>query len=86
MSVGARRASRRGWIVGAALLGLVIAKLFVVDLSNLETMARIVSFVTVGVLMLVIGYLAPLPPSEQPPGEQPGEPPGESVGTAEAVT
>ena len=53
----------------------------VVDLSNLETMARIVSFVSVGVLMLVIGYLAPLPPSEQP-----SKPPDESVGTAEAVT
>ena len=64
MSVGARRASRRGWGVGAALLGLVIVKLFAVDLSNLETVARIVSFVSVGVLMLVIGYLAPLPPGE----------------------
>jgi uncharacterized membrane protein len=77
MSVGARRASRRGWIAGAALLGAVIVKLFAVDLSNLETVARIVSFVSVGVLMLIIGYVAPLPPEEppsQPEGESPGEP------------
>ena len=49
-------------MIGAGLLGLVIVKLFLVDLSNLETVARIVSFVSVGVLMLIIGYLAPLPP------------------------
>ncbi len=52
------------WIVGASLLGLVILKLFALDLANLETVARIVSFITVGVLMLIIGYFAPIPPSQ----------------------
>ena len=52
------------WIVGASLLGLVILKLFVLDLANLGTVARIVSFITVGVLMLIIGYFAPIPPSQ----------------------
>jgi uncharacterized membrane protein len=32
-----------------------------VDLSNSGSIARIVSFMGVGGLMLVIGYLAPLP-------------------------
>ena len=63
MSFGKRRVMRPVWIVGASLLGLVILKLFMLDLANLETVARIVSFITVGVLMLIIGYFAPIPPS-----------------------
>jgi uncharacterized membrane protein len=55
--------SRFVWMVGAALLGVVVAKLFVVDLSNVGTLARIVSFLVVGALMLIIGYVSPLPPS-----------------------
>ena len=74
MGVGARRTLRSSWIVGAALLAVVILKLFLVDLGNLSLVARIVSFISVGVLMLVIGYLAPLPPrarSEAQTGETP---------------
>jgi uncharacterized membrane protein len=54
---------------GAALLGVVIAKLFVVDLSRVGSVERIVSFVGVGLLMLVVGYVSPLPPAQeiQPP-------------------
>jgi len=63
MGVGARRSVRVSWLAGAALLALVIVKLFTVDLSRLDTVARITSFITVGVLMLVIGYFAPLPPA-----------------------
>jgi uncharacterized membrane protein len=48
-------------MVGAALLVVVVAKLALVDLSNSGSIARIVSFMGVGGLMLVIGYLAPLP-------------------------
>jgi uncharacterized membrane protein len=33
-----------------------------VDLSNVGTIARIVSFIGVGVLMLVVGYFSPVPP------------------------
>ena len=51
------------WMAGAVLLGIVVLKLFVVDLSNVGTLARIVSFLVVGVLMLVIGYVSPLPPA-----------------------
>jgi uncharacterized membrane protein len=50
------------WIVGAALMAVVVVKLFLVDLSNVGTIARIMSFLTVGALLLVTGYLAPLPP------------------------
>jgi uncharacterized membrane protein len=50
------------WIVGASLMAAVVAKLALVDLSNIGTVERIVSFIGVGVLMLVIGYLSPVPP------------------------
>lgn len=62
MGFGTRRSLRPSWIVGASLLGIVILKLFTLDLSNLDIVARIISFISVGVLMLLIGYLAPLPP------------------------
>jgi len=54
--------------VGAALLALVVAKLFLVDLAQVGTVERIVSFIGVGLLLLLIGYLAPVPPrrSENP--------------------
>ncbi len=52
-------------VIGAALLAGVVIKLFSVDLAALGTVARIVSFVVVGGLILVIGYVSPLPPKEQ---------------------
>ena len=56
------RARREVWITGAVLIAVVVAKLFFVELSNRGGMARIVSFIGVGVLLLVVGYFAPLPP------------------------
>ena len=64
MWLGARRAARVPWLVGAALLAAVVLKLLLVDLSGTGTVTRIVSFIGVGVLMLVIGYVAPLPAKE----------------------
>ena len=40
-----------------------MVKLFVVDLSQLSTGAKIGTFLVVGVLLLVVGYLSPVPPS-----------------------
>ena len=60
-----KKGSRPLWGVGAALLGMVVLKLFVVDLSSSGTIARIVSFLVVGVLMLIIGYFSPLPPKTE---------------------
>ncbi|MDC8759062.1 DUF2339 domain-containing protein [Janthinobacterium fluminis] len=55
------RQARKQWSLGAVLLGLVVLKLFTIDLSNVGGIERIVSFVGVGGLMLLIGYLAPFP-------------------------
>ncbi|HEV7391269.1 MAG TPA: DUF2339 domain-containing protein, partial [Burkholderiales bacterium] len=62
MLLARRRMERAFWIAGAALLTVVVGKLFLVDLANTGTVARIVSFLGVGVLLLVIGYAAPVPP------------------------
>ena len=53
---------RTVWLTGAGLLAMVVVKLLTVDLSGTGTVARIVSFVGVGVLLLVIGYFSPAPP------------------------
>ena len=64
MRHAARHQRRQQWSLGAVLLVLVVAKLFLIDLSNVGGIARIVSFVGVGLLMLLIGYLAPFPKAE----------------------
>lgn len=62
MIVGHLRTRRELWLVGAALIGVVVAKLFFVELGNRGGLERIISFIGVGVLLLVVGYFAPLPP------------------------
>ena len=62
MIVGARCGRRVVWTAGALLMGVVVLKLFLVELDNTGTLARIVSFLGVGVLLLVVGYFAPAPP------------------------
>jgi uncharacterized membrane protein len=63
MYTAARRSLRALWSVGAALLALVVVKLFVLDLAALSGLPRVVAFLGVGVLLLAIGYISPLPPS-----------------------
>ena len=64
---------RTVWMGGATLLGLTVAKLFLVDLSNQGGSERIVAFIAVGVMMLVVGYFAPLPPRAQAVSAEPQE-------------
>jgi uncharacterized membrane protein len=62
MVVGTRIRRRSVWMAGAVLMTVVVAKLFLVDLGNTGTLARVVSFLGVGVLLLVVGYFSPVPP------------------------
>jgi uncharacterized membrane protein len=71
MLLAVRVRARATWVIGAALLGAVVVKLFLIDLSNTGTVARIVSFVVVGLLLLVIGYFAPVPPRSRETAEAP---------------
>jgi uncharacterized membrane protein len=63
MRIAAQRSLRALWGAGAALLAVVVLKLFLVDLSNAGGIERIVSFIGAGLLMVAIGYVAPLPPA-----------------------
>lgn len=75
MFLGTHRGRRWMWLTGGALLALTVVKLFLVDLSRTGTLARIVSFIVVGLLMLLIGYFAPIPPRaahDHPPLDAPG--------------
>jgi uncharacterized membrane protein len=83
MTIAARKHWRYVWIVGGALMLVVVAKLFLVDLSNVGTIARIVTFLTIGALLLITGYLAPLPPRrrEQSHDRDADEPSEDTVNT-----
>lgn len=65
MFIANKKAIRMIWFAGMALLTLVVAKLILVDMSNTSAILRVVSFIGAGLLMLVIGYLAPLPPKRE---------------------
>ncbi len=65
MLTGTRKRWRRLWMLGAALMAVVVAKLLFVDLGTIASVARIVSFIGVGLLMLLIGYVAPVPPEQK---------------------
>ena len=71
MRHAARQQRRQQWSLGAVLLGLVVVKLFLIDLSNVGGIERIVSFVGVGLLMVLIGYLAPFPKAAAPAPAEP---------------
>jgi len=71
MAFAARgKRARERWLAGAALMGVVVVKLFVVDLAGSGAVARVVSFIGVGVVCLAIAYLAPIPP-RSPAREEP---------------
>jgi uncharacterized membrane protein len=60
--LGSRRGRRMLWLAGAALMGVVLAKLLLVDRTHLGNLFGIASFIAYGLLCTVIGYLAPAPP------------------------
>jgi len=68
MLLGHRRLERTVWSTGAGLLGITVVKLFLVELADRGGLYRIVSFIVVGLLLLAVGYFAPVPPKRQSPG------------------
>jgi uncharacterized membrane protein len=64
MMLSHQKGWRQLWKIGAILIGVVVVKLFLIDLSNHATVGRIAAFLGVGILMLGIGYLAPIPPEK----------------------
>lgn len=58
------------WIAGAILMGVVLAKLVLVDRQYVGNLAGIVSFMAVGALLVLVGRIAPTPPRARGPAEQ----------------
>jgi len=69
--VASRYWQRALWFMGIGLLGVVVIKLVLVDLSQTEAIWRVISFIGAGSLILLIGYLAPLPPANEEIGNPP---------------
>lgn len=83
MLLSTHRSWRSPWLTFATLLGVIVAKLFIVDLSQLSTGPKIVTFLVVGVLLLVVGYWSPVPPSSGPgPADEDDAHVAESGGSA----
>lgn len=68
-TLASRQSWRYIWMLGVAVLGLVIFKLIFHDLSQSQTLTRIISFIGSGLIMLVIGYFSPLPPTNKRLGD-----------------
>ena len=60
--IGSRRGHRGLWLAGAVLMGVVLAKLILVDRGNLGDAWGIGSFIAYGLLCTLVGYFAPAPP------------------------
>jgi hypothetical protein len=69
MLLGHRHGTRPVWVVGAVLMGVVVLKLFFVELADRGGLFRIVSFIGVGGLLLLVGYFTPVPPVPPVPPE-----------------
>ena len=71
--IASRYWQRALWFMGIGLLGIVVIKLVLVDLSQTEAIWRVISFLGAGSLILLIGYLAPLPPAVEESIHEPKE-------------
>lgn len=58
---GSRLGRRPLWLAGAGLMGLVLLKLILIDRQYMGNIPGIVSFLAVGLLLVVVGYVAPSP-------------------------
>ena len=57
--------SRVWWYAGFSLLGMVCAKLLLVDLANAGTVAWTASLIGISVLVIAASYFSPIPPSRE---------------------
>ena len=74
MYAGCRKLKNRVvWSIGSAVLGINTLKIFLVDLAQTGTLTRIASFMATGVVLILIGYFAPLPPKNSGDEKHQGE-------------
>jgi len=75
MLLGKRRGSRAVWFGGAALMGVVLVKLLLIDRQFMHDLPAIIGVLVVGVLLVAVGYFAPVPPRSATPAVPAGENP-----------
>lgn len=63
---GSRRGQWGLWLAGAILMGVVLAKLLLIDRGNLGDLLGIGAFIAYGLLCTLVGWLAPAPPRRVP--------------------
>ena len=63
---GSRRGQWGLWLSGAMLMGVVLAKLLLIDRGNLGDLLGIAAFIAYGLLCTLVGWLAPAPPRRVP--------------------
>jgi uncharacterized membrane protein len=68
MLLGKRRGSRAVWFGGGALMGVVLIKLLLIDRQFMHDLPAIIGVLVVGVLLVAVGYFAPVPPRNAPAG------------------
>jgi len=73
MLLASRKMIRSVWIAGAALIAVVLVKMFFIDLDASGTVERIVSFLVVGGLLVATGYFSPIPAKHDDTIENVGE-------------
>ena len=61
MWIASLKQLRALWILGGSILVIVTLKLVLLDLSNIGTLMRVLSFFAAGLGMLLIAYIAPIP-------------------------
>ena len=64
IAIGHRYSLRKIWFCGQLIQIIVIIKLIFVDIREIDGLLRAFAFIGVALLMLLIGYLAPLPPKQ----------------------
>ncbi|HSE35744.1 MAG TPA: DUF2339 domain-containing protein, partial [Blastocatellia bacterium] len=57
LTIGIARRSKLLRVMGLLLLGLTIFKVFLFDLSSLEKLYRIISFIVLGLILLTVSFL-----------------------------
>ncbi len=67
LTIWARRVgSRVQWSAGAAFLVAAAIKLLLLDFGSLGQLANILAVIAAGGVFLLVGWLAPMPPAEEP--------------------
>jgi MFS family permease len=74
LTIWGRRTSSRGlWVAGAALLIAATVKIVLLDFGTLGQLTNILAVIAAGLVFLLVGWLAPMPPASHEDAPVPHE-------------